>query len=113
MLQSLLSWLQSILQTARETYGVNPVIFLVLYLGCGPFWYYSLFRTLRAAAARATNALMLWSTVFLIANVTPFVYVILFGRNIPWWIYVLIAALVGEGIFALVRKIRQPAAPQG
>ena len=33
----------------------------------------------------------------MIATVLPFLYVMLFGRNIPWWVYVLIAALVAQG----------------
>lgn len=107
MLQFLLSQLQSLMQTARETYGVNPIVFLVLYLGCTPFWYYSLFRTLRAAATRNTNTLMFWSAVFLAATVIPFVYVMAFGHNIPWWVYALIAVLIAQGIFSLIRKIRQ------
>ncbi len=95
------------MQTARDTYGVNPIIFLVLYLGCVPVWYYSLFRTIRAVARRNSSAIMLWSAVFLVSNVVPFVYVMLFGRNIPWWVYVLIAILIGLGLLSLVRKMRQ------
>ncbi len=110
MLQLLLSHAQSLMQTARDTYGVNPIIFLVLYLGCVPVWYYSLFRSIGAAARRLGNAAMLWSAVFLIATVLPFVYVMIFGRNIPWWIYALIAVLVAQGIYALVKRLRQPSA---
>ncbi len=112
MLQYLLSQLQSVMQTARQVYGVDPVIFLALYLGCTPFWYYSLYRTLRGAASRIGSAVMLWSAVFMVATVIPFVYVMAFGRNIPWWVYVLIAALVAQGLYSLVRKVRQrPAQP--
>jgi len=110
MLQYLLAQVQSLMRTARETYGVNPVVFLVLYFACVPVWYYSLFRTIRAAAARSANAILLWSAIFLLSTVLPFVYVMLFGRNIPWWVYVLIAVLIGQGLFSLVRKVRQPPA---
>ncbi len=110
MLQYLLAQIQSLMQTARDTYGVDPIIFLVLYFACVPVWYYSLFRTIRAVATRRGNAIMLWSAVFLASNVIPFVYVMLFGRNIPWWVYGLIAILIGMGSFSLVRKIRE--APQ-
>ncbi len=108
MLQYLLSQIESIMNIARDRYGVNPAIFLVLYLGCAPFWYYSIFRTLRAAANRSMNEAMLWSAVFLCATIAPFVYVILFGRNIPWWVYVLIAILVAQGIVSLVTKLKRP-----
>jgi len=110
MLQYLLSSIQALMQTARDEYGVNPIVFIVIYLGCAPFWYISLFRTLRAAATKRTNELMLWSTIFLATSVAPFLYVLVFGHNLPWWVYVIIAALIGEGILTLVQKLRKPAA---
>lgn len=112
LLQYLISSIQGLMQTARVEYGVNPIIFIVIYLGCAPFWYLSLFRTLRAAAAKRTNELMLWSTVFLATSVAPFVYVLLFGRNLPWWVYAIIAALIAEGVVSLVRKLRERTANQ-
>jgi hypothetical protein len=54
---------------------------------------------------------MLWSAIFLCSNVAPFVYVIFFGRNIPWWVYGIIAILIGQGVLSLVMKLRgKPAA---
>jgi hypothetical protein len=60
------------------------------------------------------NQVMLWSTVFMIATVLPFLYVMLFGRNIPWWVYTLIVGLVGQGLYGLTsraRSARRRAAP--
>ena len=94
------------MRVAREVYGVDPVIFLGLYLGCAPVWYFSLFRTLRALAARRMQQVMIWSPVFMVATVLPFLYVMLFGHNIPGWVYVLILLLVVQGLYGLVRKAR-------
>jgi hypothetical protein len=111
MIQFVLSKIEPIMQTARDTYGVDPIIFLVIYLGSAPVFYYSLFRMIRAAAQRLGKQVMLWSAVFLCANVAPFVYVLLFGRNLPWWVYGIIALLIGQGIYSLVTKLRsKPAA---
>jgi hypothetical protein len=107
MVDSVLAWLQEMMRTARETYGVNPVIFLVIYLGCAPFWYYSLFRTLRAVARKIPGQVLPWSMVFLVTSVAPFVYVMIFGRNLPWWVYGVIAALVVESVWTLYRRVRQ------
>jgi hypothetical protein len=96
------------MQTARDIYGVDPVVFLVIYLVCVPFFYYSLFRTFRALTARRRDEVMLWSAVFLGANVAPFLYVLFVGRNIPWWVYAVIVVLIGQGIFTLVGKLRRP-----
>lgn len=101
------------MQTAREDYGVNPVVFLAIYLACVPIFYYSLFRTLRALAKRLGMEILLWSAVFLGANVAPFLYVLLFGRNIPWWVYLVFAVLIGQGVLSLVLKLRRrPATPR-
>jgi hypothetical protein len=111
MIQFVLSKIEPIMQTARDTYGVDPIIFLVIYLGSAPVFYYSLFRMIRAAAQRLGKQVMLWGTVFLCANVAPFVYVLLFGHNLPWWVYGIIAVLIGQGVYSLVTKLRsKPAA---
>jgi hypothetical protein len=106
MIQFVLSRIEPIMRTARDHYGVDPVIFLVIYLGSAPVFYYSLFRMIRAAAKRLGKQVMLWSIVFLCANVAPFLYVLLFGRNLPWWVYGIIALLIGQGIYSLVTRLR-------
>lgn len=105
----IISQIDSLFRTARDYYGVNPIIFLVIYFGCTPVFYYSLFRTLRAVAKKISGEIMLWSAVFMAVTIAPFLYVILFGRNIPWWVFVLIALLVGQGAVTLFQKIRKSA----
>ena len=106
MFEYVISWIEELIRSARDTYGVNPVVFVVIYLVCVPFFYYALFRMLRALAKKLAREIMLWSAVFLCANVAPFVYVIFFGRKIPWWVYGIIALLIGQGVFSLVMKLR-------
>ena len=111
MVQFVLSKIEALMQTARDNYSVDPVVFLVIYLVSGPFFYYSLFRMIRALAKKLGKEVMLWSAIFLCANVAPFLYVLLFGRNLPWWVYGIIALLIGQGVFSLVMKLRgKPAA---
>jgi len=107
MLEFILSRLQELMRTARDYYGVNPVIFLILFLGSAPFFYYSLFRLGRALLQKSGAAIRLWSFVFLCATAAPFVYVLLFGRHLPWWIYIVIALLIGQGVFSLIRQRRE------
>ena len=107
MIQFILSKIEPIMQTARDTYGVDPIIFLVIYLGSAPVFYYSLFRMIRALAKRRGKEIMLWSAVFMCATVAPFLYVLFFGRNLPWWVYGIIALLIGQGVFSLVTKLRE------
>jgi hypothetical protein len=98
--------MQDLMRSARDNYGVDPVIFLVIYLVCVPFFYYSLFRMIRALANRFGKEIMLWSAVFLCANVAPFLYVLFFGRNLPWWVYGIIAVLIGQVMVSLSKKLR-------
>jgi hypothetical protein len=116
-----LSKIGEIMDLARTRYHVNPVIFLILYVVPGPFWYYSIYRTIRAIAKKNSGELMLWAMICLVLTVEPYVYVLIFGRNMPWWIYIIIGLLVAQGIFTLVRrlvkkppeKVEAPAGPNG
>jgi 4-hydroxybenzoate polyprenyltransferase len=77
---------------------------------CVPVFYYSLFRTVQSLARKLGKEVVLWSAVFLCANIAPFIYVLLFGQNIPWWVYVIIAILVGLGLLSLIMRLgRNPA----
>jgi hypothetical protein len=107
MLESILSKIEELMQTARDNYGVNPVVFLIIYLVCVPLFYYSLFRTFRALAKKLGKEVMLWSAIFLCSTVAPFIYVLFFGRNIPWWVYGIIAILIGQGILSFAMKLRR------
>jgi hypothetical protein len=94
-----------LMRSARTNYGVDPVAFLVIYLASVPFLYYSIFRMVRAMAQRKKNEITLWGTIFLAASVAPFLYVLFFGHNLPWWAYAVIGLLVGQGTYSLVRKL--------
>jgi fatty acid desaturase len=103
--------IRDLMDGARSKYGVDPIVFLVIYLGSVPFFYYSIFRMVRALARRRQNEIITWSTVFLAATVAPFLYVLFFGRNLPWWVYLVVALLIGQGVYSLVRRLRhKPAA---
>ncbi len=106
MVDWFVSQITPLMQQARDNYGVDPIVFLVIYFASVPIFYYSLFRMLRALARRLSNEIMLWSTIFLVTVVAPFVYVLLFGRNLPWWVYGVIALLVGQGVYSLIKKLR-------
>jgi hypothetical protein len=97
--------IRDLMRAARENYGVDPVAFLVIYLVSAPFFYFSIFRMVRALAKGLRKEIMVWSMVFLAATAAPFLYVLFFGRNLPWWVYVVIALLIGQGVYSLVRRL--------
>jgi hypothetical protein len=107
MIDYLLSQIRLLMDNARTKYGVDPVVFLVIYLACAPVFYYSIIRTIRALAKKNSAQLLVWSMVFLLSTVAPFVYVLIFGRNIPWWVYALLAVLIGQAVLSLILRLRR------
>jgi len=108
IVDSILAWINDQAAAARDQYAVNPWIFLGLMVACAPFFYYSIYRLVRAVAQKDKNRITLWSSVFLAATATPYLYVLLFGRNLPWYVYLILAALLAQGVYSLVKKIRGP-----
>jgi hypothetical protein len=106
MIAFILAKFSALAKQASEEYGVNPAVFLVIYFISVPFFYYSLVRVVQASVGKRGKEALVWGTVFLCATVAPFVYVLFFGRNLPWWVYGIIALLIGYGIFPLIRKLR-------
>jgi len=106
MIQFVLARIEALMRAARDNYSVDPVVFLLIYLVSAPVFYYSLFRMIRALARRLGKEAVLWSGVFLCAVVAPFLYVLFFGRNLPWWVYGVIALLIGQSVLSLAMKLR-------
>jgi hypothetical protein len=91
--------------TISASYGVNPYLFIALTTICAPAFYYSIYRLTKALAARQRRQALAWSSVFLDATALPYGYVLVFGRNLPWWIYLILGVLLAQGVVALVRKL--------
>ncbi len=110
MLPQATALLSQWLQATRTRYGVDPVLFLVLMTACAPFFYFSIYRLMRAIAGKQRAQINRWSMVFLLSSILPYLYVLLFGRNMPWWVYVIVAALMAQGAysFAVRRKGNKP-----
>ncbi len=104
-------WVGKQMEAARLSYGVNPVVFLVILFGASPVFYYSIYRMVRALAKKQVNEVTLWSTVFLLSTAAPYLYVLVAGHNIPWWVYIIIGLLFGQGVWSLVRRLRKKPEP--
>jgi len=85
-------------------YGVNPVLFGAIYVGEIPFFTLSVawvVRNLRRGGSIVVPALA--ASFFF---VSAYLYLLVAGRNIPWWVYGVLAAMVAVGARSAVRKIR-------
>ncbi len=102
---AVIAWIQGIQRAALQRYGVDPIVWFIISTAASPLFYYSIYRVVRAVARKRGEEAMVWSTVFLASTVAPYVYVLIFGRNLPWWVYAAMVLLVGQGVFSLVRRL--------
>jgi len=103
---SLIAGIQPWMDSVRAQYGVNPIVFLILMVLCAPFFYFSIYRLIRAGVKKDAKALTLWSTVFLVATVLPYLYVLFFGHNLPWYVYLILGALIAHSGWTLYKKLK-------
>ncbi|MEM9809941.1 MAG: hypothetical protein AAF788_01835 [Pseudomonadota bacterium] len=88
-----------------ETYSVNPVIFGVLYVGGIPLFLGVLGWL--ANRARQKKSVTVQAMLLLYLAVQPYLYVAIFGENLPSWVYIVIVALIGYGIYSTVKTVRK------
>ena len=75
-----------------DEYGVNPVVFAIVYFGGLPFLGLSIAWLLRnRRRSQPVHFPLLSAGAF---SMAAYVYVIIAGENIPIWIYGMVAALV-------------------
>jgi ABC-type Co2+ transport system permease subunit len=88
-------------------YGVNPIIFGVIYVGAIPFFTLSVAWLIRNLRQKKSVVLPVLAASF--CFVSAYLYLIVAGKNIPLWVYGLLAAMIAYGIFSTVRKVRKGA----
>ncbi|MCX7994335.1 MAG: hypothetical protein N3A65_00975 [candidate division WOR-3 bacterium] len=100
MLEYLRNWLIKI----ETDYGVNPVIFAIIYFGGAPFFWISIYKIIHGLKTKNTNQVRLFGIVLGITTIAPFVYVALFGKNVPFWFWIFAGVIVIYTLYnALVR----------
>ena len=112
-------YIRSYYDLAVNTYHVNPVIFLILYLGAVPFFYLSIFFILREVVRLRKSGRQLtlstlvddrtidvWFIVFVVANVLPYIYIAIWGRNVPPWVWMPILLVIAYAAYRLYQQVR-------
>ncbi len=86
--------LQGWIDGIRQKYSVNPYIFAFLYAACAiPFWI-GLFKIIYYLKNKKIDKLAKWIIIYMLSIITPFVYIVLFGKNIPAWFYVALVVFI-------------------
>lgn len=87
-----------------DDFGVDPVVYAVIYVGALPLFLLSLGWLVRTLRRRGPLARPLLSTVLFF--LAPTVYVFVAGRNLPAWVYAVLVALTLMGAAVTLLRIR-------
>lgn len=101
MIESLKSWFMGL----GAQYGVNPIIFGVIYVGAIPFFMLSVAWLVRNVRQKRSIILpVLFAGFFFIS---AYLYLIVVGKNIPLWVYGFIAVMMVIGVYSTLQKIKR------
>lgn len=84
-------------------YNVDPIIFGILYVGGIPI-FLAVVGWL-AARARHGKSVVPQGLLLLYLAIQPYLYVAVFGENLPRWVYGVIAAMIALGAWQTTRTI--------
>lgn len=87
-----------------ENYGVNPIIFGTIYVGAIPFFTISVAWLVRNYKTDKSIIAPVLSAGFFF--VSAYLYLIIAGRNVPYWVYIFVILLLVGGGISTYKKIQ-------
>ncbi|MBU1254707.1 MAG: hypothetical protein KKE69_09995 [Alphaproteobacteria bacterium] len=100
MLDAFNDWLLAL----GAQYNVNPYVFGAIYVGAIPFFLASIaWLVKRARAGRSTVVPTLLAGFFF---VSAYLYLGIYGQDIPLWVWIFLGALILYGAWSTVRDTR-------
>ena len=84
---------------------MNPLIFGGIYVGAIPLFFLSLGWLVRNIRQKKSVVIPVLLTGFFF--ISAYLYLIVVGENIPWWVYLVIGALVAYGAYSTYQKVRK------
>lgn len=88
-----------------ENYSVNPWVFGVLYIGGIPLFFAVLGWL--AKRAKEKKAITVQALLLVYLAIQPYLYVAVFGENLPQWVYAIIVAMVAYGGWSTYSTVRK------
>jgi hypothetical protein len=102
----MLDYLQEWLAGIKSNHGVNPEIFALIYFaGVIPFWL-SIYKIIAGIKKRNITQIRTYSVLLGIIIIAPFTYVALFGRNLPFWFWIVATCVIGYSAYSVLRRIQ-------
>ena len=86
-----------------DQYNVNPYIFGSIYIGAIPFFLICLHWTIKNIRNGRPIVLPLMLTG--LCFISAYLYLIVVGRNIRSWVYILIGVMIIYGVYSTFKKI--------
>ncbi|GGL83661.1 hypothetical protein GCM10010840_21810 [Deinococcus aerolatus] len=105
MFQALIGWVSTTSVTLSEMYGVNPLVFGVLYFGTMPLFALSVAWWVRRW--RRGESTLFPAAVTGLLFIAAYLYVLVTGRNLPVWVYLFMAAMLTLGGVSTWRQLRR------
>jgi len=92
----------------QSNYHVNAYVFAAIFASTFiPCWY-GVYRIIRAIVKKNTNEIITWSIIEGILLVAPYAYIVIFGRNFPFWVYIVLMIVIVlslyEGFSKIIKK---------
>ncbi|MDZ7715469.1 MAG: hypothetical protein U5J95_04575 [Balneolaceae bacterium] len=88
-----------------EQYGVNPIIFGSIYVGAIPFFMLSI--TWLVKNYRRNKSIVLPSLAATSCFISAYVYLIIAGKNVPWWVYGIVVSMVIYGVWSTYKNVQK------
>ena len=88
-----------------QQYHVNPIVFGAIYVGAIPFFMASISWLVRNYRRNRSIVLPVMSAGFFF--ISAYLYLMIAGRNVPFWVYGIVGALLVFGAVSTVKKVRR------
>ena len=88
-----------------QQYHVNPLVFGTIYVGAIPFFTLSI--TLLTRNHREGKLIVLPILAAGFCFISAYLYLVIAGHNVPWWVYLVVLALIIFGAISTIRKVRK------
>ena len=101
MWESFVEWFMGL----GAEYGVNPFIFGGICIGAIPFFSLSIAWLIRNYRHGKSIVLPSMSAMFFF--ISAYIYLIIVGNNVPWWVYAIVVILIIYGAYSTYKKVRK------
>ncbi|MEO0215962.1 MAG: hypothetical protein ABIL70_07230 [candidate division WOR-3 bacterium] len=106
-MNTIINYLNEWLAGIQKNYGVNPVIFAIIYFAGAPFFWWAIYKIVTGLKKKDMVQVRTFGVVLALTTIAPFVYVAIFGHNVPVWFWFFALAVVSYTAFSVFRRVKK------